>query len=79
MEEASRGCGAGGASRNKRKPAAELPEGGEGAAGARSAGRLPAALGRGRQRDPARRGSATMTSAILRRNSSKQGLQNLIR
>lgn len=78
MEETSRGCGAGGASRNKRKPAAELPEGGEGAAGARSAGRLPAALGRGRQRDPAR-GSATMTSAILRRNSSKQGLQNLIR
>lgn len=74
MEETSRGCGAGGASRNKRKPAAELPEGGEGAAGARSAGGCLRRWGGGGGGT-----LGTMTSAILRRNSSKQGLQNLIR
>lgn len=58
MEETSRGCGAGGASRNKRKPAAELPEGGEGGRGSaqrRAAGRAGSCLrrwGRGRQPGP---------------------------
>lgn len=69
-----------GASRNKRKPAAELPEGGEGG-DAGAGGQLPAVPGKGAAGGtlPATPAAATMTSAILRRNSSKQGLQNLIR